>query len=801
MKKNFFILLALLSAICNNVYSQSLSIEGNILDDEDGAALSYANIRVVGTMRGTSSNDEGEYRLYLPPGKYTLIASYLGYVSDTASVELTGKTTLLNFELSKSSINFPTVIVTPGVNPALAIIEKAIRSKGERDSKINAYKMESFTKGIFKSNQDEMENPDSNTGKMQIVGILENTGVSYYKKPEYYKDIIIARKQTANFPPEVNMMLGNRMVQSFYEDKINFFNIPIPGPLEKNALEYYDFYILDSLLTDNKIIYNIHFNTFSDSDPGFTGSIYITDESFDLIKVDVALNRAANLGGLLDSVKISQQFLPYDSLYMPVDYRIDIKLSLFGLLHLSIDLNSVMYNYSINEPEEEGLFNKAIITVLPDADNQDSLFWGNSRFIPNTGEEMKAYAKIDSIESEPKGFTNWLLNSLAEGRFHISDNFSVTSPLEMYHFNRVEGHTIGFGVFGNDLYNRRLNSQFRVDYGFDDKRLKSEFETTLLLGDYRTYKISLKAFKSIVPLFNESNSYNDFTSSLFALGFHDDFLDYYYSKGFKVSFGGDVLPILNIGLGFTNRTDNSAKKNTDFSFSEGDKKFRENPPIYETKVNTADFNFEIDFRNYIEDGYFRTRYSEGKSFITFSGGITHSSKKLFNSNMDFTIYNAKIQGVLNSYRLTALTYKLFSSYSNDAVPYQMLYSLPGTIDGAGGDMAFRTTRIGDYFGSNVYTLNLQYDFYDEFFRTFPVPLLKDCNLQVSAFFNAGWTDISKKSKDILPVSCEPLTKPLMEVGFGIGYMLLPIKLEFAWRLSHKDRNPFSIGLNTAILLK
>jgi hypothetical protein len=131
----------------------------------------------------------------------------------------------------------------------------------------------------------------------------------------------------------------------------------------------------------------------------------------------------------------------------------------------------------------------------------------------------------------------------------------------------------------------------------------------------------------------------------------------------------------------------------------------------------------------------------------------------------------------------------------------MLYALSGSLEGVSGDMSFRTVQIGEYFGSKAATVNLQYNFYDEFFRIFPVPLLRDWNLQVSAFFNAGWVNISQKSRDILPVDYQPLRKPLMETGFGIGYMLLPIKLEFGWRLTHKNTNAFTIGLNTAILLK
>jgi hypothetical protein len=504
MRQIIFILLTFFLVSVVQTHAQNLSIEGKVVDRLDGTVLSFANIRVLGSMRATSSNDVGEFRIYLHAGKYTLVASYLGYNSDTVSVDLTGKNGIINFSLNRSTIAFPTVVVTPGINPALAIVKEAIVKKEKRAEKINSYEMDSYTKGIFKSNQEEDDEPDSAKHAVKIVGILENTGVSYFKKPDYYKDVIIARKQTANFPPEINTMIGSKMIQSFYENKINFFDLPIPGPIANNALSYYDYYIVDSLAIDNQKVYKIHVNTLSDSDPGFTGSIFIMDKSFDLIKVDVELNRAANLGGFLDTVKIFQQFLQYDSLYMPVDYRIAVKLNLLGLIKLSVDLNSVMYNYKINTDEKEELFNKAIVTVLPDADSRDSEYWNASQFIPNNDEEKKAYFKIDSMETAPKSLGKRLLNSLMEGEYSLNKNFYITTPLNMYHFNRVEGHAIDFGVAEKDLFAKRLNSQLKFHYGFSDKKFKTEFETSMLLGDYRTYKISFSAFQSIVPLLSQT---------------------------------------------------------------------------------------------------------------------------------------------------------------------------------------------------------------------------------------------------------------------------------------------------------
>ena len=54
-----------------------------------------------------------------------------------------------------------------------------------------------------------------------------------------------------------------------------------------NSLNYYYFYIEGTLAIDDKTVYKIHMSPDNESDPGFTGSIFILDKTFNLIKVDL----------------------------------------------------------------------------------------------------------------------------------------------------------------------------------------------------------------------------------------------------------------------------------------------------------------------------------------------------------------------------------------------------------------------------------------------------------------------------------------------------------------------------------
>ena len=78
-------------------------------------------------------------------------------------------------------------------------------------------------------------------------------------------------------------------------------------------------------------VYQIHIEPDNSADPGFAGSIFITDSTFDLIKVDLILNRAANTGGFFDTVNVYQQFDEYSGIHLSVDYRLFVKANVFGL--------------------------------------------------------------------------------------------------------------------------------------------------------------------------------------------------------------------------------------------------------------------------------------------------------------------------------------------------------------------------------------------------------------------------------------------------------------------------------------
>jgi len=789
----------------NQILSQTFSLSGKIQDKDTGRPLSYANVRILNSSLGTASNIEGKYEIKLPAGNYKFITSYIGYKTDTISITISSEMRDVNFNLIQTDITLPEIVVLPGENPALEIIRKAIERKKEREDKILGYEFEAYTKAAVRtlneinagSNTINVSVGEDDSATLKITGIIENESKGYFQKPGNYKEIITARRQTANFPSAINILTGGRVMQNFYNDEISFLGGFLPGPLADNSLSYYYFFIVETVAMDDKTVFRIHMAPDDKSDPGFEGEIFILDKTYDLIKVDLNLNKAANPGGIFDTVNVFQQFSLYDeSVFMPVDYRLFANVNYLNIARFGFELNTILYDYKINPDFENDIFSKAIVTVEPEADNKDSLYWISTQTIPNTEEETKAYNRIDSIKSIPRTF--WDDFSILSSRMRLSNNLEVSAPLGIYHFNRVEGHAIDYGFFLNDVFNKRLNSALNFSYGFSHRKFKTDFYGSYLFGDYRTYNLKLNMFDRTNVLFGKSEDSNELVATLLALLSKYEFMDYYYSKGFSIEFRGEVFPVLSLGLGFLNRTDNNAFNNSDYSFFAKDKTYRLNPAIFETKINAVTAGFNLDFRDFIEDGFSRRRISLGGNYTTFEGDVTLSNQDILKSNVDFTKYELRSDTRLRTFRNCVLNIKTNFVYNDGTLPFQMLHSLPGNIDVVSVSYSFRTLNYNEMLGDRIAAIMIEHFFGSELFRWFKIPGLKDWDIILDSFFNIAYTDISDKSRSILNYPQQVFKNPFYEIGFGIGHALLPLTFEFAWKLNHKDNNNFRVSINSFV---
>lgn len=108
-----FLFVLLLLGVHSAVWAQTGEISGMVTDSLSGESIPGANVVIVGTEQGTTTDVEGNYAIAgVSPGVYDVQASFVGYAASTVEeVEVVeGETTEVNFELVEDAVTLDEVV-------------------------------------------------------------------------------------------------------------------------------------------------------------------------------------------------------------------------------------------------------------------------------------------------------------------------------------------------------------------------------------------------------------------------------------------------------------------------------------------------------------------------------------------------------------------------------------------------------------------------------------------------------------------------------------------------------------------
>ena len=123
MRKIIFLLI-FISPLLQFYYAfaqtKSTVVKGRVLEYETGKPLENVNVFASGTTWGTTSNESGYFEIKnLPPGNHEIVASMIGYESQTKLVQLkSGMSVELEFKLPEAHYELEAVTVSGAVPTA-----------------------------------------------------------------------------------------------------------------------------------------------------------------------------------------------------------------------------------------------------------------------------------------------------------------------------------------------------------------------------------------------------------------------------------------------------------------------------------------------------------------------------------------------------------------------------------------------------------------------------------------------------------------------------------------------------------
>ena len=758
---------------------ESAVLKGVVTDAMSGKPLPAGIVRVLGTSQGTVANDEGMYRLILRRGRYILIYSYIGYVADTASVDLT--TNLVrDAVLTPSAILLPEVVVS-SEDPAIEIIRRAIANKKKWIDKLSSFEMDAFTRQVLKRDT-------------SIASITESFTKGYWQKGDTLREIITQKRQTENIESSFNFASVGRIL-NFNDDEIGFLGYTFVGPTATDALDYYDYKLLRTLASHGREIYEIRMIPRRTTAPLFHGIINISSDGYALMGVDVEPNEAFLIPFVKDkSLRYRQQFGLYeDSYWMPADIRIDasVKIGLIGfsIPRIGFTQTSVISDYKINTSIPDSIFQKPKLCVDSIATAAfDSTLWRTTAILPLTVEEERAYETLDSTQTLDVQFGRGSIGiGIGAG---AGDAISSARFLDLY-FNRVEGFHLGANVELDEIHDQII-LRGGAAYGFSDKRAKYTLGATVFLAPDRKFGIGMDVYRRL-DYRPDAGYFGPVFNSLTSLLARNDYRDYYESEGGRVFVSGHPTESARFTLSYVSERQTSVRQNTDYSFLAHARTYRPNPAVVnfqrlESVLAEARFGKEEVPLGIIIPNSFEFSCEVGlpdreKNFVRMFTALTLSVPTigrdfLFPASLRFKVSGGVLIGDLPSQRYFDL-----ESASSNVAPFGV----------------FKAMGVKEFSGTRFFALNVEHNFRSLPFLALGIPFLYENNIEFlihGGIARSTTYEAAVLSRLVLrtPFPTNSTSQWYYEAGFGFSRIFELLRMDFTWRLSAPYNFRFTVGV-------
>ena len=335
MVKRLFLILM----ICLGVGQLSAQIRGVVTDAETGDPIPYLNIYYEGKGVGAVTNLDGEYSISYHEGWNELTFSMVGY--STQVLKVSSKTRTLNVKM-KADLVLDEVVVKPKKekysrknNPAVIMMEKVINAKKANDLSVNDYyhynKYQKITfslndittdslreSNLFKKYpffRDQVEVCEVTGKNILPISVDETVSEKLYRKNPHDEKTIIKGLNSSGVNELFNTgdMLTTVLKDVFqdiniYQARFRFLQYPFDSPVSKAGIGFYKYYIMDTVYVDRDQCFHLSFVPNNSQDFGFTGHLYILDDStFRVKKCVMNLPKKSDIN-FVDHMIIEQKF-------------------------------------------------------------------------------------------------------------------------------------------------------------------------------------------------------------------------------------------------------------------------------------------------------------------------------------------------------------------------------------------------------------------------------------------------------------------------------------------------------------
>ncbi len=820
--KLYAIVLAVL--LCAPAAMAQYQFKGVVVDAGNNEPIPYASIYVLGSGQGAVASVDGRYTLDSRVRSGRLKVTALGY-ADTEFVVRHGATDTLAMPANAAQLG--EVVVKKRRekyekkgNPAVEFIKKVRSHMHDQDPYRHDYyttdKYEHLTYGVndlanldknaigrlFRDHRQYLDTSDV-TGKTILPLSLNETYSTFYyrKSPESRKQYVRARQHVGldeDFDPEsIKRFMDDAFREiDIYGNNINFMQQRFISPLSNIGVDFYKYYLNDTIVIDGEQCIELDFVPFNTNAFGFIGRMYflVGDTSMFLKKIVMNVPKSINLN-YISSVYITQNFMQAPDgtrLKTLDDMTLEIYLPGAPKLYARKKTHYSHQTFATPDADAMSIFGRAGDQILA-GDATGPHDWEKLRPVPTRIDENVMEQLIARFRSSK--FFYWaekVVATLFQGYIGTGkpSKFDIGPLNTIVSGDKLEGLRLRLGGMSTANLSKHWFFRGHVAYGFDDEKWKyhGEVEYSFNEKKYHNNEWPIHSVKVThdydIDKLGQHYLYTSQDNAFLLLKRKtDDKINYLrqthvdykleLANGFSIAAGlehdvheaSKFLPMID-GEGRYHNNYHEAGFNVTLRYAPGEKFFQ-----------TRSYRFPINIDNPI---------------IMLSHTIM--PKGLLGSNFTVNKTEAAIQKRFwfSAWGYTDIILKGAKIWSR--VPYP--------------DLLIPNANLSYTIQPESYTLMNPMEFMNDQYLSWDVtywlngallnyvPLVKKLKLREVVSFRGLWGSLSDRNDPakhpelyVFPTNalCQPMgDKPYMELGVGLDNILKCLRLDYVWRLSYRD---------------
>jgi hypothetical protein len=795
--------------------SKATFVKGYVFG-EKGERLPFTTISIKENNTNLITNEMGEFRFQIIPGRYVLHFMHIGYKTLSMPIEVSYQDTILNIKLSLNSYNLDEVKVRAGnEDPAYEIIRNAIKKRKQHQNEVLTFSCNSYLKGLIKTKNfptsfmgQKINFEDGDTSKKKIIFLSETIADLYFRKPNETKINVTATRVSG----ETNGFgLSTPSLISFYENIISLPSIFNPrgfvSPIADGALSFYNYQYLGAFDENGILVNKIKVWPKRKWEPLFTGYIQIIENTWSIHSLNLMLSNESQLE-FAKTLTIKQQMVNEGGFWMLQNQSIDLEASFLGF-EVSGTFTSLFSNYKFNNDFSNNFFDNIIINYDSSSNTRSDQFWNEFRPLPLINDEILDYRKKDSLQRKKNNLEYLdsldkiqnsvsLLGLIVNGETFIKRKKSVSIQLdpflESFSYNTVEGWSVQIsGNYERNLKGARSYS-FRpvIRYGNDNGHLNAFFIAKYNYGKKYLHSIGLSAGKKIFQ-YNNTNPVSRFVNTFSTLFEGKNYLKIYEAKFFQFNYHKELGAGLDLDIGFSFQDRNSLNNLNKINIWTENRQLLNITPNFPAEImsenmkeNTSSvFSLKLKYRpatKYIRfpDRIIRNYVNTPLYTFSYAMGLPN----LFGSNSSFSKWSLSVSQELN-FKIGGEFKYLFESggfFNNRSIFIPDYNHFPGNLTRKALPYV-QSFQVAPFYSlsSNdrwFSTLFLEYSFNG--MLTNKIPVIKRLNLRL----------ITGSNIIFMP------SKNYAEYFVGLDNILKLFRIDYVWGINNdiKPINGIKIGI-------